>query len=808
MDQYYIRNEHLVLRNTYDLCRFCLCVRLNMRRVQHADLQKTNIPQLYEDATTQKLDISDEYPELICPKCEKNMQLAAKIRKDFLKVDQFWRTFLTNHSKYNPIPLDQLAPIESPAPVRVVDDNSSYLQTINHNVPVNAINPKNEVGVQTLDVKNVHEKFHSNANIVPYREANGTITDLSIEEVKIESYVVYENVKCEFADDKSQFGDGNKYSMDSDGQAIDEDSKDPTIQSDDKNVNANDAWMKRRSGRKYPKNRNIHGTNPIKGEKMLFKCPENECKQECDELSDLHQHSLDAHALNQMSCDYCLKIFTKKGDLRLHVKTHIEKYCSYCKRNFSTISRWKTHMKENHDGGNKTFKCEICEKTLKNSDSYKKHMTITHSGNQNLVCHICGKTCKNSQYLHVHLRTHTEKEKLFKCSYCDKKFKLKYSKKLHERVHTGERPYMCDTCGFSFTQRGLLIRHKELHNKPKKKKLPRIINKQHGNVKCELCDSVFSNIVNMKSHLTKKHKHVGSTIWEMKLNTTCMKCHKTFTDVEELQAHKKTHLEFVCNICKSRYSNVRSLEQHIAKHADKDRPFKCDECGAAYIRKSHLQQHYTGMHTKIRPHICMFCNKAFAQTFQLKTHIKLVHHKEKPYRCKHCERAFSTSVQLNQHMQYHTGNFRYQCIVCEKCFITHQALTKHMRNSKSCRGKLAESQATKKPIPPPEIPLAPPEIQVKPIVVSGIPAMQPVTDASSIDSMDTTSIVQTISDSNHHTVMSLDQIRSLETLQTLPVMNPIITITSMSGMTTMSADSTIQAIMPLIGEPKDVDRFY
>lgn len=183
---------------------------------------------------------------------------------------------------------------------------------------------------------------------------------------------------------------------------------------------------------------------------------------ECNELSDLHQHSLDAHGLNQMSCDYCLKIFTKKGDLRLHVKTHIEKYCSYCKRNFSTMlvtsidcdpatrntvtnpmaffysSRWKTHMKENHDGGNKTFKCEICEKTLKNSDSYKKHMTITHSGNQNLVCHVCGKTCKNSQYLHVHLRTHTEKEKLFKCSYCDKKFKLKYSKKLHERVHTGE----------------------------------------------------------------------------------------------------------------------------------------------------------------------------------------------------------------------------------------------------------------------------------------------------------------------------------------------------------------------------------
>lgn len=221
-----------------------------------------------------QLDISDEYPELICPKCEKNMQLAAKIRKDFLKVDQFWRTFLTNHSKYNPIPLDQLAPIESPAPVRIGDDNNiSYLQT-NHIVPVNAVNPKNEIGVHALDVldvKHFPEKVHS----------NGTITDLSIEEVKIESYVVYENVKCEFGgEDTIQFGDSNEYSIDSDGQVIDEESKDPTIQCDDKISNANDVCsMKRRSGRKYPKSRNIHGTNPMKGEQMLYKCMENDCEQ-------------------------------------------------------------------------------------------------------------------------------------------------------------------------------------------------------------------------------------------------------------------------------------------------------------------------------------------------------------------------------------------------------------------------------------------------------------------------------------------------------------------------------------------------
>lgn len=89
--------------------------------------------------------------------------------------------------------------------------------------------------------------------------------------------------------------------------------------------------------------------------------------------------------------------------------------------------------------------------------------------------------------------------------------------------------------------------------------------------------------------------------------------------------------------------------------------------------------------------------------------------------------------------------------------------------------------------------------------------MQPVTDTPIINSIEPTSIVQTISD-NHHTVMTLDQIRSLETLHTLPTMNPLITITPMSGITTlatMSSNSNIQNIMPLIGnEQKDVNRFY
>lgn len=138
------------------------------------------------------------------------------------------------------------------------------------------------------------------------------------------------------------------------------------------------------------------------------------------------------------------------------------------------------------------------------------------------------------------------------------------------------RPYMCDTCGSSFTQRGLLARHKLLHTKPAREKTPRRINAEHGNLKCDLCDSIFSSMASMRSHLKKKHHQQKSAIWDYKLTTTCMKCHETFLDPVELNKHKKTHRKFGCDICKQRFSNEKTLNIHIAHHANKERPFKCD----------------------------------------------------------------------------------------------------------------------------------------------------------------------------------------------------------------------------------------
>ncbi|XP_063836716.1 zinc finger protein 526-like [Ostrinia nubilalis] len=49
------------------------------------------------------------------------------------------------------------------------------------------------------------------------------------------------------------------------------------------------------------------------------------------------------------------------------------------------------------------------------------------------------------------------------CEVCEKTFQTGYELKKHARTHTGERPYMCTTCGKTYTQLGHLSIHQLAH---------------------------------------------------------------------------------------------------------------------------------------------------------------------------------------------------------------------------------------------------------------------------------------------------------------------------------------------------------
>ncbi|XP_038220384.1 PR domain zinc finger protein 5-like isoform X2 [Zerene cesonia] len=208
------------------------------------------------------------------------------------------------------------------------------------------------------------------------------------------------------------------------------------------------------------------------------------CSVECHPI-----HNLDSH-LNSMhktvvECIKCKLQFRHRMECNSHyIKTHMRVICDYCGNGFTSKKRLINHIGSRHT----EHRCKICDKLYTSLDTLKRHNLSAHvkSVSEETYCVECNMHFNNEYLFKRHLLTSTKhRQKRFPCPECDKVYhkrttlnnhynhvhlqKTKNYCELcdrtnrilqnHMRTHTGERPFHCDFCTASFTQKNALVSH-------------------------------------------------------------------------------------------------------------------------------------------------------------------------------------------------------------------------------------------------------------------------------------------------------------------------------------------------------------
>ena len=191
----------------------------------------------------------------------------------------------------------------------------------------------------------------------------------------------------------------------------------------------------------------------------------------------LHERQVHRGETIVFPCNFCDKTYKSKEAMYLHRrKMHpqtMKAACQFCGATFLTERKLKRHLLNSHSDGkneikSKSIPCTVCGMLLAKG-SLKGHM-MAHRGERPFVCNICGKSFSIKGNLTSHEKLHLNAAP-FKCDFCGKTFKRKDYMENHRRIHTDERPFACGVCGQRFKQKGDMIRHERKHTVVEKTQL-------------------------------------------------------------------------------------------------------------------------------------------------------------------------------------------------------------------------------------------------------------------------------------------------------------------------------------------------
>ena len=189
----------------------------------------------------------------------------------------------------------------------------------------------------------------------------------------------------------------------------------------------------------------------------------DQCEFVCEGREKLTRHRHQKHT-DPVSCPVCQKVFTKKHHLKNHLALHGDEVfnCDQCGMTYKSLASLRGHIKVAHNS--EEVSCEFCGKIFATYHRYNRHKLVSHTNVRSYECPKCEYKGSTKYYLQCHMEKHEEAK--LACNHCGKTFRQRGALKFHIMTHTGEKPYACSDCTYRCIQPFELRKHfLKQHNK-------------------------------------------------------------------------------------------------------------------------------------------------------------------------------------------------------------------------------------------------------------------------------------------------------------------------------------------------------
>lgn len=358
------------------------------------------------------------------------------------------------------------------------------------------------------------------------------------------------------------------------------------------------------------------------------------CRSSHSQIQKMVNKSVTAQVFPTQPLGNLTDCFVKLVDV---CKTHI---CSICSKSFTTRENLKNHKYDLHN--------KICKTSLSQAIGGQKQIPIETETSAKYKCPLCPRIFKYSYNRARHLReqcirdfTSHESGKVglkFQCPLCPAIFSHLSNRRRHLKTK----------CLKNYNREHLRenSEHEEKVQQKEKQAAPSIMASHpfKSFFQCNVCPAIFGHNSGLFRH-KKKHELFKITGKAFKYRRSLL----THPSRDSVTATEESRLPICCHLCGKCFNTSYSLNKHVHKHKDVERPYSCQECGKCFFRKDHLFSHKKVHQRRIQ---CTVCKKILPTITELIQH-RQSHIKKGVLQCPDCPRQFQYPALLVRHVATH-----------------------------------------------------------------------------------------------------------------------------------------------------------